>query len=500
VLRRREGRGEFRVGRLTPGARAWAITWLTVGLVLGVLGLALLLPWKLAVAVFVFIAIGCAIVIAWVDLPRVGVLVIGLFCLAASWDQVAVGGARVRMLFWLLGVMMLAPSVDPRRLPPIPWWLHAYGLAAIVVTCLGALMPIDQSYLDSRYAESASGQSLGTRPSSLGSLLSLLFNNYAIPVTIVLACMCLPKALRWLIGAYVAGVVLSSFAAILGYYGQHGLLDAFGGLPTPAGARASGFTSHPLRLATSEVMATALACWLALQPQWILKWGGRVGAPILILGLYVSGSRGGIVAGMLVLALCMFLLPTVRRRVHLVISAGAAALLGIYFAFPAAVAEAIGSTRLVGGDYTTTVSDTGRSEVLVQGLNDFQTSPIFGIGVKYIAEAHTLYLGVLAAGGVIFGVGYLLFNIGILRTAIRGVKGDRMLGGALLATLLAELWYWTVADLIQTATVAIINGFVIAVWWLTRDSTESPDQRSAGRPKVVGDPGRLATAPGTGPR
>ena len=467
--------------------RAALISGTVTGMGLLLIGWSLLQPWKITLAVGAFVAIACAMVISRLPLHYLGVVLIGLFCFTASWDETWLAGILVRQWFLVLGGLLLATGL--RRLPPVPWWLHAYGVSAIVATCLQVLFPVGEAYLDGRYATSASGQALGDREGpmhSLLSLLSLLFNNYAAPIVIVLACMCVPRALKWLIGAYVAGTALSCVGAILGYYGQPWLVDFIGGLPVIEGVRAAGFTSHSLRLATSGVMALALACWLAIQPHRGLKWFGWMSVPVLLLGLYVSGSRGGTVAGLLVLVLSMFMLPAVRSRIHLVVSGVGAALLGLYLLSAATVERVIGSTR-VGGDDTTTVSDVGRAEVFDQGVQDFQNSPVFGIGVQFIAEAHTLYMGVLAGGGIILGAGFLLFNVGSIRTSLEALKVDRSLGGALLATLIASLAYWTVADLFQTKTVAIIYGFLIALWWRGQENdTASPTGHEAtGRREVM---------------
>lgn len=487
--------------RLTPGARAGLVSWIAVALALGAMGLAIFQPSNVSLLAMGCLGVGCALVISGVRLSTIGVGSVALFCLTASWDQVTVGGIEFRMLFLFLGLLLLAPTLDLRRLPPVPWWLHAYGLSAVVVTCLQAAMPISDGYLDGRYVTSTAGQLLGSRPSGFLSLLSLLFNTYAIPVIIVLACMYLPKALKLLVATYVAGAALSSLAGILGYYGQPFLLDLFGTVPIADGVRAKGFTNHSLRLATSEVMTIALAAWLALQRHRGLRTCGWISVPPLVVGLFVSGSRGGLVAGLLVLVLSMYMLPAVRSRIHVVVSGVVAALLGVSVFFPSVVSAVIGSTRII-GDATTEFSDTGRSEVLTQGLEDFYTSPIFGIGVQYIAEAHTLYVGVLAAGGIIFGVGYLLFNVGSLRTSIQALKVDRSLGGALLTTLIASLGYWTVADLIQTATVSTIYGFVIALWWQGQsDAAASPSgpATAGGREVVVHPEHRTVTSTGVRP-
>lgn len=498
---RRDSRGSSRAlgGWQTPAARAWLITLLVVGLALLMIGWSLSLPWALTLVVAFCIAVGCAIVFTRIPLQHVGVLLIALFCFTASWDQTGVAGLNIRSLFLFLGGLLLAAGLDLRRLPPVPWWLHAYGLSAVIVSCLQGMMPVNGAYLEGRYASSASGLSLGSRPGELPSLLSLLFNNYAVPIVIVVACMYLPKAMRWLIGAYVVGAAFSCFAAALSYYGQPALAQLFGGIPIPAGMRAAGFTSHPLRLATSGVMAMALACWMGLQGHRGLRWAGWVSVPLLLMGLYVSGSRGGMVAGLLVLILCTFLLPAVRRRVHLVISGVGAALAAVYFLFPTAVFGVIGKTRLL-GDRTAMISDTGRAQILTQGLDDFKTSPIFGIGIRFLAEAHTLYVGVLAAGGLIFATGYLLFNVGSIRTSLEAVKVDRSLGGALLATLVASLWYWTVADMIQTKTVAIIYGFIIALWWQGRMENGGASPRQGASVEGAYAQGRAVETSGLIPR
>lgn len=449
------------------------ISLVTVVLALALVLWALTQPWEIWLLLSGVVAVGCAVVISGVRLSVLGVFLIGVFCFTASWDDVMLGPINIRQLCLVLGGLLLLLTLDLRRLPPVPWWLHAYGLTAVIATAFQLLWPISEAYLNSRYATSASGQSLGERAGALPSLASLLLNNYGVPVFIVLACMVMPAALRWLMASYVVGAAFCCLAAILGYYGIPVLINTFGGVPWPSGVRASGFTSHPLRLATAGMMATALACWMALQKNTLLKWGGWGSLPLLLGGLYVSGSRGGILAGMIVLGLSMYLLPEVRRRVHEVVGSVAVVVLALLFAFPSVVESLLGQTRL-GGDQTTAVSDTGRSEVLVQGLDDFNTSPIFGIGIQFIAEAHTLYVGVLAAGGIIFGAGFVLFNIGSLIAAIQSLKVDRALAGALLATLGATLFYWTVADLIQTKTVAIVYAFVVALWWRGQEDPAAP--------------------------
>lgn len=492
---------------VSPGAKAAGISFVAVVLAFAVSLWSITLPWEFWLILSGMVGIACAIIISGVRLGTLGAVLIGVFCFTASWDDVLLGPVNIRQLCLLLGGLLLLTTLDIRRLPQVPWWLHAYGLSAVIASAFQLLYPISQAYLDTRYASSQSGQSLGARAGALPSLASLLLNNYGVPVVIVLTCMALPGALKWLIGSYVTGAAFCCLAGILGYYGVPVLIDVFGGVSWPAGVRASGFTSHPLRLGTAALMALALACWMILQKRPALRRGGWGSLPLLVGGLYVSGSRGPILAGIVLLALCLFLLPDVRRRVHEVIGAVAIATLAFLFAFPSVIEPLLVQTRLT-GDPTAAASDAGRSEVLAQGLDDFNTSPIFGIGIQFIAEAHTLYVGALAAGGLIFGAGFMLFNIGSMLTAIRSIAYDRALGGALVATLGAALFYWTVADLIQTKTVAIVFGFVVALWWLgeeestasplshSDDAVESTRRRRLSAPRRRSDRAREARSPG----
>jgi hypothetical protein len=210
------------------------------------------------------------------------------------------------------------------------------------------------------------------------------------------------------------------------------------------------------------VFAIAIACWMSTRSGSLMKWGGRVSLGALLLGVYASGSRGGVVACAVALALCVALLPDLRRRVHLLAGAALVGLVLVLLFVPGLIEKVLATTRLVGGAGTVT-SDLGRGEVLEQGLHDFAHAPLWGIGVRYLAEAHVLYVGLLAAGGVLLLVAFLLHALGSLGVAIANLRVDRPLAGALLASLLASLVYWMVADDFQEASVNILYGMIIAL-------------------------------------
>lgn len=435
-----------------------------------------------AVGMLILLVGVCGTLIVRPTLASLGVFFIVLYCLVISWDEASLGGLKPRLLLLVFGTGALVVGGAVQRAPRIPWWLHAYGVGAVLVSLLQVYFPITQAYLDTRYAYSPQGQALGSREPMIAGLASLLVNNYLVPMAIVLACVYQPKALRWTITAFVSGVAISGFVGFLGYEGYETLAGLFA--PAPAvGFRAQGWASHSLHLATAIVFALPLSVWLSLQPGR-MRWVGRACLVALLLGLYASGSRGGNVAGPVALGLCAFFMPSVRSRLHIIGTALGAGLAAVALWVPGALGGFLSATRLSGGS-TASASDLGRGQVLDQSTLDIQHSPIFGIGVQFLAEAHVLYYGVVASGGIILFVAWTLFNGGSIQAAARAMRSDRSLGGAVMATIVASLAYWTVADDFQVATVEVIYGFVIAILAIDRlkaretEDGVAPDSQAA---------------------
>lgn len=445
---------------MRSGRLDWTLFVGAIG-ILAAVSVALVTAPGIGIALAVMVGLGCVAMIARVPLAHVGASFVVMFAFTASWDEVEIAGVTARYLFLLFGLVILGLTQATKRLPPIPWWVHCFGLTAITVAALQTLLPVPQDYLNSRYLTAEGGFALGFRPDALPALTYLAVNVYLVPTGIVLAVMAVPNALRSIIYAFVAGVALSSLAAYLGFIGLPWLVELFA-TPVPAGIRAPGYTLHSLRLATSCVMAAALAVWMAVQPRFAVRWLGRMAVVAIALGLYASGSRGGNVAGLLALALCVLLLPAIRQRWHTVL-AGVVSIVALVLAFvPTVGAQILTTTRIAGGT-SSQVSSSERGQIFEQAIADFAQSPIYGIGPRYLAEAHVLYAGVLASGGVLLFAGYVLFNVGSIRDAFRAMKVNRALGGALMATLIASLTYWLVADEFTGAVVQSVYGILIAL-------------------------------------
>lgn len=436
------------------------------------------------------VALICVIVISRASVAGLGVAAIVAFALTASWDQISVGGFNPRFAFLAAGLVLLLVGSSFRGALWVPWWIHSFGLASIVVTVLLIIFPVSLDYLSSRYETSEAGYALGSRAGIVPSMAYLLTNVYLVPLGVGLAIAAIPKATRIIVGAYVGGVAWSSLAAYLGFVGFPWLADLLAE-PVPAGIRALGYSNHPLHLATSCVMALGFAVWMGLQPTRRTRWFGWGATISILLGVYASGSRGGNVAVVLLLAVSVFFIPQVRQRWHIALS-GVLVLCSVAMLMVPALAEAfLRTTRILGGDASAAASDAGRAEVFRQALTDFGHSPIYGIGTRFMAEAHVLYAGVLASGGVILMLGYILFNVGSIRAAGDVASDQGALGSAVLSTLLASLGYWTVGDEFTVPEVQFVYGVLLGLLLLRRRRREPshrpPTGEAGGVPTPVHD-------------
>jgi O-antigen ligase len=237
-----------------------------------------------------------------------------------------------------------------------------------------------------------------------------------------------PEDLRLLVGAFVAGAVLS---VLIGFAALAAGLPGF-----EEGGRLMGGGGDANYFAAALVPAIALAGGLAVaSPVRRTRWLAGLAVIPLVAGVAASQSRGGIVAAgaMLIVALVVF-------REHRWAVAAAAltivALGGLYFvANPAAV------TRLTHDPY----GGSGREDLWRVGLRVAEDHPLLGVGsgnfevvsVRYTQrsgslsygkgilrgqEPHNVYLGLLSEVGAIGLLLYLLVPLISLWMALAAAR------------------------------------------------------------------------------
>jgi O-antigen ligase len=157
--------------------------------------------------------------------------------------------------------------------------------------------------------------------------------------------------------------------------------------------RPIGPSSDPNYEALSLVVAVPLAIWLTrYEARSLWRWVGRFCAPILVFAVFLSQSRGGLLALSLMAALAWV---NSRRKAQLLASFAAAALLMFAIA-PGQMLERIQQIRVSGEAETgAEISTRCRVELAKAGIGMMEAHPLFGVGMDQFRTAEFHYNPVL---------------------------------------------------------------------------------------------------------
>jgi O-antigen ligase len=269
----------------------------------------------------------------------------------------------------------------------------------------------------------------------LDTVLRVLPNAMLFPI--VYSAIRTRRQLMWLLGCFVIGAVISAIYGLIVPTDPHAterLSGAAGNANQTAAALVAG-----------AVLTTALAATLRDQP--FLRLAAAIGIPLCALAVFLTLSRGGLVA--LGTALVAAIVLGGRWRMTVMALAAIAAIGCVtYFAVFASPDARHRVTTFRGG--------TGRTDVWTVGWRMVQAHPLHGVGagnfagssVHYLLRpgaikrddfivdapkaAHNMYLEVLAELGVIgfaLFLAVLGFVLGCLVRAVRAFAraGDRHL-------------------------------------------------------------------------
>ena len=143
--------------------------------------------------------------------------------------------------------------------------------------------------------------------------------------------------------------------------------------------RPLGPSSDPNYEALSLVMTVPLAIWLVYYEEKSLwKWAGRICAPILAFAVFVSQSRGGLLALIVMAGLA---LANSTHKARLIM--GFLAAMVIMFAIgPAQMIQRLEQIQIFGQAQTgAEVSTRARVELARAGVRMMEAHPIFGVGL-----------------------------------------------------------------------------------------------------------------------
>ena len=356
---------------------------------------------------------------------RLSVGLLGACFATISWNAVLLHG--IQFADWLLlaaaiaiGMDVLA-SQDVVRLPPAGMWLGA-GLIA-TAGLWSALSPASPNYLAQRYVAPNAYEIYGHGKRAASNLAQLgKFEIALIVLPALVACVRLShRDVRWLANCSLFAAVVNALVAVSDKFVHTTLSDRLLGFADSSG-REAGLTLQPNHLAVAIVFAIPIATtWLASR-----RSRGVVVLVILFVGLFLTGSRGGLVAGVLALSLSIVSMQRIRRAAFWL---GSAALL-VFAALANDLSRVAGLTRF--RDATAQLSDSSRLHLIGQGFADWFHSPWHGIGFIAATDAHEVHLQLLAAGGVLALAGALAYGAVMLSAARAAAHSDEILGRALL--------------------------------------------------------------------
>ena len=175
--------------------------------------------------------------------------------------------------------------------------------------------------------------------------------------------------------------------------------------------RFAGLATHPNHLALVCAMVFPAALLLLAGVRGLPRFFYSLIAMSTFAGLMVSGSRAGLGATGVGVALILFLEPRYRGRVLLILAAGLAMGIAAAWRLNVNVVEAFSTiSRVIGADRTSVATSNEQRLLLAYGaLEAFRENPITGSGLSEVRAAHDIYLATLQGGGLLMMSGFLAF-------------------------------------------------------------------------------------------
>jgi hypothetical protein len=416
------------------------------------------------VLVGLVIAIALGVIAFRIDLRWAGVGSAVAAAFTLTWNGWYVGPVRpgdVLILVSLLCFLMADPN-GAFRTPP--WWVKQLALVLLLIVAIQIYFPPDPLYLSQRIVLNATGQpTVSTSGSLVSANLGVAFKFIvavaATPMVFTAAAMVDRRSVRWLAVAFATGAGLSGLVALADHFGTN-----LGSLVTKVpnlGSRQLGFSDHPNFLAAGLTLATPLAFWLLLSKSRIEKLLGAGALLGCVGGVFASGSRGGAVCVVVVLALSVVLHQ--RTRVYApMIGLAAVLAVGMIAAFVPSIGAMLLKVTRLGGGTATAGSDSVRAIVGAQGVRDFHHSPLAGLGLQVSFDASQVYLQELAAGGLILFTAMSVYMLGAIYTALRRVRDPLVasLFAALVITLALNVFEADLTDRFYYVPAAILIALV----------------------------------------
>lgn len=389
---------------------------------------------------------------AYVGGPTIdlGFVLVTLTLFVSSWNGLSIPVFSHPVQLFLACALLVASvrtlrgSTGASRLPK---WYFAAALIFLAAAILNVMFPVDpitfaQEQYEQIFSFSTPGSSAASGGSNFGNLFRLEFALVGLPF-VIFALVRSERQLTTLATVWTVGVAISAGVAVLDAIAHTGISAALTGsaASTAATHRQQGLTAQPNHLGISCVIAIPFAtAWLA-QGRPTKSAVALTVLALLSGGIATSGSRGAAVSGALALLATFIVVSDLRRFAGVL--AFALAMVAIVLLAEPAVQKSLGlATRLASGAGGTASSDAGRATLRNAGLSAFQARPAIGSGFQNLTAAHSIYLQMLASGGVLAAAAFATFFGGTLLTGMRAIRAT---GSVLACAGVVSVVAWLVA-------------------------------------------------------
>lgn len=368
---------------------------------------------------------------------------------AATWNGLAVGGLQIaHMALAAAGLVLAVVTLRHRRAIAVPVWACVLPAAIVVVACAAEVWPTAASYVESRVEVPVPAPVAVTLPSwqeaNVLGAVSWLAAAAVLPLVMCLALPSRPRLAGRLADVWALGAAVSAAVAITDELGvtriSAGLLPLI-----DIGGRQAGLSAQPNHLAVAVAVVTPIVTWRVLSSGTVARRASWLGVGIVLAGgLLTSGSRGGLVGAAAGVLVMLAVLPAGRRLFVPLLGLGVGAAALTVAVAPSAATQLAVALRLSDAA-TAQESNAIRSGIADQALVDFGHSPLRGLGLSVVTDGHSIYLQLLASGGLLLGIAFAVAMAGCAldATALARRVGD------LPRVLLAATGVWLLVGIVE---------------------------------------------------
>ncbi|MFC5061526.1 hypothetical protein [Actinomycetospora atypica] len=365
--------------------------------------------------------VGLAVVVGVVALRGVEDLGVGLLLLAAltaTWNGLSGAGLSIAQPALAAALVVLAVvTVVGRRRIVVPVWVWVLPATIVLVAVAAWFFPPAPGYLAVRTTVPIPDSvAAAVPPYALANVVNMvrwLVSALALPVAACLAIAARPRLAPLLAVTAALGAAVNAAVALSDALG----VTAISARLVPIvdiGGRQAGLGAQPNHLALAAALAVPVVTWrvlVAATPLRRAAW--LVVGIVLVAGLATAASRAGLGAAVVGAGLTVLALRAGRRLVLPLVGGVVAAAVVAVAAAPALLDRVAEQLRLSGAE-SAAESNAVRGGIAEQAVADFRHSPLHGLGLPVVTDAHDIFLQLLAAGGVLLLLGFALFVLGFV--------------------------------------------------------------------------------------